>query len=91
MATVEVELRNCKKMNGPQALIPRVMPAEKISRKNTGLYILGKDWNADEHRGNRKHPHWSQLTNAPDALCKEGEGLKADITGYRAQVARSNS
>lgn len=86
MATVEVELRNYKKKNGTQPLVLRISSGDKISRKNTGLYILEKEWDPEKHRVNRKHPRWTQLNDALDVLCKEAEGIKADIIRDRAVV-----
>lgn len=101
MATVEVELRNYKKyktqvVNGEKVkvieksgllpLVLRITAGSNVSRKNTGLYIKASEWDKDKRRVNRKHPEWSRLNDALDALCREAEGAKADIIKDRQVV-----
>jgi integrase len=101
MATVEIELRkynkrktkvvNGKKVtvedkNSLRPLVLRVTSGSKVSRKNTGLYIRPEEWDALKRRVNRKHPEWSRLNDALDALVKEAEGIKADIIKDRQLV-----
>lgn len=101
MATVEVELRNYKKRktkivdgkkviveqpDGLQPLVLRVTSGKVVSRRNTGLYIKASEWDPNKRRVNRKHSKWAQLNDALDVLCKEAEGVKADIIKDRQLV-----
>lgn len=89
MATVEVELRNYKRKNGQQPLVLRVTAGSAISRRNTGLYILEKEWDSAKRRVNRKHPQFAVLNDALDRLCKDAEGAKAEAIKERVPVRPS--
>jgi len=101
MATVEVELRNYQKRktkivkgkkivtfetDGLQPLVLRITIGKQVTRKNTGLYIRAAEWDAAKRRVNRKHSQWTRINDALDVLCKEAEGIKADIIKARQQV-----
>lgn len=101
MATVEIELRGYKKrktkivdgkkviieqVDGLQPLVLRVTSGKVVTRKNTGLYIRAAEWDPNKRRVNRKHSSWSRLNDALDVLCKEAEGVKADLIKSKQRV-----
>lgn len=101
MATVEIELRRYKKRktklvdgkkvvvelpNADMPLVLRVTSGKVVTRKNTGLYIKESEWDENKRRVNRRHPRWAQINDALDALCKEAEGVKAEIIKDRQMV-----
>lgn len=89
MATVEIELRKYLKRNGTAPLVLRVTSGARVSRKNTGLYILPSQWDAAKRRVNRKHAEFARLNDALDVLVREAEGAKADLIKARQPVTGS--
>lgn len=89
MATVDIELRKYTRSDGTQPLVLRITAGNKVSRKNTGLYVKAAEWDAKRREVNRKNPNFARLNDALKALKDEAEATKADAIKARRAVVPS--